>query len=187
LTEWQVTVFQDAVNSIARKISGLNEIADFAFDGLKVQDGIPSAILIHAIRYCSGKQTHRGTTIAQCFAYDSSRFDAATGTPYAVCIISSTIGLALSLSFLSSRCRGFKRWYWTAACTWIAFGAISFASVLVTMAAYTSYAVLTEHLPPEVLSLEVGGKFLTLTWAAWVCSGLALVAVQEIRRGHSPP
>jgi hypothetical protein len=184
LTVPQITLSQDALKSITAKIVELSEVVGSVFDELIDHVEIPRTFTMYTVRYCTEKQTGEGPPTLQCFPFGPSRFDIVAGAPYAICIVSSLVGLSLLFPFLNNRYQNTKRWYWIMSCHWVAFLAISFASVLPTVLAYTSHAMFAESLPLEIFSLEVGGKFLALTWSAWMSSSLALMIVQRIRHIH---
>ncbi|KAF9728530.1 hypothetical protein PMIN01_13358 [Paraphaeosphaeria minitans] len=135
-------------------------------------------ISLYAANYCSQIRTADGAVTRECSSHRSSDFDVTAGlrialiVSYALGIASSVASLAFSLHWgLRENDRSRHR---AKACTWIASGAVGFASISTTVLAYAVYMLFAKNLAQAVLSVEIGAKFFALTWTACICLALAL-------------
>ncbi|KAF9729774.1 hypothetical protein PMIN01_11707 [Paraphaeosphaeria minitans] len=163
------------------KIPALGNVLGTTLDKLLAKTGVPESISLYAANYCSQIRTADGAVTTECSSHRLSDLDVTAGlrialiVSYALGIASSVGSLAFSLHWgLRRNDRSRRR---AKACTWVACGAVGFASTSTTVLAYAVYMLFAKNLPQAVLSVEVGNKFFALTWSACICLALALATM----------
>jgi hypothetical protein len=156
----------------------LGNVLGPTLDKLLEEADVPESLSIYAISYCRQRYSTVDTAPRQCFFNEASGFDIATllriafAVSYALGITSSVLGVAFWIQWMrrensNSRPR-------TKACLVTACSAISFSPITATVLACAVYILFTENVPQAVLSVEFGGKFIAITWSAFICVALAL-------------
>ncbi|OAL42662.1 hypothetical protein IQ07DRAFT_650814 [Pyrenochaeta sp. DS3sAY3a] len=185
----RISAFQDALEQMVDTVPALGRVFGTTLDKLLEKTGVPESIAIYATSYCSQSHKTDPKLSAQCFSHGSSRFDIATGLRiamamcYALSIASAVVSLAFWLHWM--RRDSEKSRHRAKACTWIACGAVGFASTTTTVVAYAVYMVLAKNVPQAVLSVKIGSQFLTLTWLACMCLVLALAMTQSLKMPYA--
>ncbi|KAL5403504.1 hypothetical protein PMIN04_012815 [Paraphaeosphaeria minitans] len=174
----RITAFHDALKHILGKTPALGNVLGTTLDKLLAKTGVPESISLYAANYCSQIRTADGAVTRECSSHRSSDFDVTAGlrialiVSYALGIASSVASLAFSLHW--GLCENDRSRHRAKACTWIASGAVGFASISTTVLAYAVYMLFAKNLAQAVLSVEIGAKFFALTWTACICLALAL-------------
>ncbi|KAH8710276.1 hypothetical protein GQ44DRAFT_731145 [Phaeosphaeriaceae sp. PMI808] len=181
----RVTAFHNALGHIADTIPALGGVLGTTLDKLLDITGVPESISFYAASYCSQSSSTGNTVTRECSLHVSPNFDIAAGVrvilavAYALGIASSIASLYFCLYWMLYDCD--KSRHWAKACTWLACGAVCFASITTTILACVVYTVFTKNIPHAILSVSIGGSFLAFTWSACFCLALALVIIDHER------
>lgn len=178
-----MTTFHAALEHLLGKLPAFEDAAATALGKLANEVHVPDVISIYAASYCRDKRVDGGSRSAECFFRRASTLDISLGLRvlllvlYTSAVLSSILGLAALLS-ATRRHSDPQRWHVTIVWTWLAFGFVMFASVIVTVVVYAVCMIVAENVPPAVVAIQIGGRFLALTWTASFCFVLSLAALQ---------
>jgi hypothetical protein len=142
---------------------------------------VPEAICLYAVRYCSRYRLSDGSESRDCSSREVLRSDSMARLQVALTVLYATsAGMACFATAMHLTCclRSLRTSsFWTSVSLWIALVFVSVASLVVTIifcVVHMVVLVLTKNLPLAAMHLEIGSRYLALTWASVAGMILAL-------------
>jgi hypothetical protein len=142
---------------------------------------VPETICLYAVCYCSRYRLSNGSESRDCSSREALRSDPIARLQVALTVLYATsAGMACFATVMHLTCclRSLRTsTLWTSASLWIALVFVSVASLVVAIifcVVHMVVLVLTKNLPLAAVHLDIGSRYLALTWASVAGMILAL-------------